>query len=404
MSSRADTRILSLSCVYPNLNDPGLGLFVRSRLSHLSRLADVKVVAPIAEIDYARSASRWFGRHGVPLRQVDAGIEVLHPAWVYPPGGQSLNAILLFLRLVPLLAGIRASFDFDVIDAHFAFPDGIAACLLAGVFQVPFTVTLRGNETMHARYQLRRRLIAWSLRKASRVITLSETLRQFAVSQGADRDKVKTIPNGVDAGTFFPRDRIHCRHKYNIHPDAKVVLSAGTLIERKGHHLVVRAMASLVREDVNRVLLIVGGSGREGRYEEEIRRQVAEFGIQKHVRFLGEVPPSDLAELMCSADVLCLASSREGWPNVVHEAMACGVPVVATNVGAVADMIPSPDYGFIVPIADPESLEKALNQALSKEWDHRAISALAHSRSWEQVAREVFFELREIATRNERKE
>jgi glycosyltransferase involved in cell wall biosynthesis len=84
--------------------------------------------------------------------------------------------------------------------------------------------------------------------------------------------------------------------------------------------------------------------------------------------------------------------------------MACGVPVVATNVGAVADMIPSPDYGFIVPIADPESLEKALNQALSKEWDHRAISALAHSRSWEQVAREVFFELREIATRNERKE
>jgi glycosyltransferase involved in cell wall biosynthesis len=100
---------------------------------------------------------------------------------------------------------------------------------------------------------------------------------------------------------------------------------------------------------------------------------------------------------MSAADLFCLASNREGWPNVVHEAMGCGTPIVATDVGGVPDMIPSETYGFVVPINDPVSLREAIGKALSRNWDRPAIAAWAGSRSWENVGREVLQEFRAIA-------
>jgi glycosyltransferase involved in cell wall biosynthesis len=122
--------------------------------------------------------------------------------------------------------------------------------------------------------------------------------------------------------------------------------------------------------------------------------------MESRVRFLGQVSSSVLPELMSAADVFCLASNREGWPNVVHEAMGCGTPVVAANVGGVADMVPSESYGFVVPVNDPAALREALDKALSRTWDHDAISAWAASRSWENVAREVVEEFAAVLGRS----
>jgi glycosyltransferase involved in cell wall biosynthesis len=99
---------------------------------------------------------------------------------------------------------------------------------------------------------------------------------------------------------------------------------------------------------------------------------------------------------MSAADVFCLASTREGWPNVVHEALACGTPVVATDVGAVPDLIPEPCYGLVVPVNDEAALEAALQTALHKDWDRPRIAAWGQRRSWEQVAREVFDEMQNV--------
>jgi glycosyltransferase involved in cell wall biosynthesis len=386
-------RILSLSCVYPNPRDKGLGLFVRARLQRMAELAQVKVIAPVAQFDYANSGKT---RSNVPLERWDREIEVVHPGWLYPPGGYALNAGLLYLRLLPLVRQIEKDFKFQIIDSHFAFPDGIAACMLANRFGVPFTVTLRGNETMHAQYALRRRLMGWSLRKASRVIVLSHKLEEFALSLGVDRQRIKVIPNGVDSQIFRPVDRAATREKYAL-AGAKMILCAGTLIERKGHHRVVRAVAALRKSGLDVRLLIAGGVGREGNYEDEIRKQIADADLQTNALLLGEVSPEELARLMSAADVFCLASSREGWPNVVHEAMACGTPVVATDVGAVCDLIPSTDYGFVVLQSDDEPLARALQLALMKGWDRDRIAAWAHSRSWERVAADVLAEFQDVA-------
>ena len=262
---------------------------------------------------------------------------------------------------------------------------------------VPFTVTLRGNETMHAEHPRRRKLMAWSLRKASRVIAVSERLRRFALQLGVESERAKTIVNGIDPTLFYPRDRARCRREHGLPAEARIVLSAGSLIERKGHHHVARAVAALRRLGVDAHLVIAGGAGREGRYEGELRRLIAELDLAERVHLLGEVSPQTLAEVMSASDIQCLASTREGWPNVVHEAMACGTPVVATDVGAVADMIPSPKYGSVVPVGDSLALERAIQHALAREWDRRSISALAHSRTWECVACDVLSEFEQVA-------
>jgi glycosyltransferase involved in cell wall biosynthesis len=236
---------------------------------------------------------------------------------------------------------------------------------------------------MHASYPFRRKALGWALRRAAGVITVSNALRDFALSMGVAPERVRVIPNGVDTSVFYPRPRSRPSEA------AKVILSAGYLIERKGHHHVIRAAARLRKRGVSCELWIAGGPGREGQFEERLRSLTAELKMEDSVRFLGAVPPARLAELMSQADVFCLASSREGWPNVVNEALACGTPVVATRIGGVPELLPSPEYGMIVEPGDPQGLEAALETSLSREWDRVEIARWGQSRSWDQVAREV---------------
>jgi teichuronic acid biosynthesis glycosyltransferase TuaC len=372
-------RILSISCVFPNPVEPEAGLFVKHRLQAVARQAEVTVVAPLPAIDYGNPRGRLLASRTVPFERRDGSLRVLHPRWLYPPLGGVVNALCLAARLLPVL---RAHRDCDMVDAHWAFPTGIAAALALRSRQLPFTITIRGSEVEHARSRLKKSAMAWALRRADGVICLSGRLREFAAGCGVDPGRISVIPNGVDASVFHPRDR-------GARTGAPLVLSAGQLIELKGHHHIVRAL----REAKPAQLVIAGGPGRHGQYEAEIRRQIDLAGMKERVRFAGQVPQDALAELMAAADVFCLASSREGWPNVVQEALACGTPVVATDVGAVPEMIPSDDYGYIVPAGDESRLRTALQAALDRTWDRGRIAALGQSRSWELVGRQVLEEL-----------
>jgi glycosyltransferase involved in cell wall biosynthesis len=356
----------------------------------------VKVLAPIAALDYAGASARRFGRGRVPFRRSDGPLEVLHPMWMYPPGGGALNTFLLYLRLLPCALRIRRRYRPQLIDAHFGYPDGVSACFLAATLRIPFTITLRGNESLHACRPLRGLLMRWAMRRAARVIAISERLADLAAKAGVPPEKIRLIPNGVDSTIFHPRDQAACRRKHGVSLDAKIVLSAGTLIERKGHHRVIDAIARLAGEGVPCQLIIAGGPGREGHFEQVIQRTLRDSGLESDVRLKGHVDPVDLAELMCAADVLVLASTREGWPNVVHEAMACGLPVVATDVGAIPQMIPSPASGVVVPVNDRGGLVDALRTALHQRWDRSQIASWAQARSWDAVAFEVAREMRNV--------
>lgn len=362
----------------------------------MAALASVTVLAPVALLDYANPHNRLLGAAGIPGRRTERGIEVFHPRWLYPPYGGWLNAFFLFARLLWPVARLRKRVAYDLIDAHFAHPEGIAAGLLHFVLRVPFLVTMRGSELRYRRQKWKCFWMGWALRRAGRVITVSSGLRDLAIALGADPACVKVIPNGINANVFFRRDKAACRHKHDISARHGVILCAGDLAELKGHHRVIRALKTLVDGGLQARLLIVGGVGRSGRYAETLRSLMVECGLQENIRFTGEVKQEALAELMCAADVFCMASSSEGWPNVVNEALACGTPVVATDVGAVRQMIVSDRYGLIVPVEDARALAGALTFALTHDWQHQAISDWGGSRSWDHVAAEVLVQAREV--------
>ena len=395
-------KILSLSCVYPNPAQPGLGLFVQRRLHHLAELVPLEIVAPFSMVQYGSSKGNRLrlGKSRCPKSRKDGSAEVLHPRWAYPPYAGSVTAVWLFLALLLPLARIRKRFAFDILDTHFGHPEGVAGYFLSLAFGIPFTMTLRGNEPRHGAAGLGRWLMGLAVRRASRVFTVSERLRQFAIGLGADPGKVKTIPNGVDTSVFFPRDRVQSRIQHNLPLDRPLILSAGALVERKGHHRIVEVMGSLSVSGAAPHLLIAGGPGPEGQYEGKIRKLAVGLGLEHSVHFLGPVPAEVLAELMSAADVLCLSSTNEGWPNVVHEALACGTPVVATDVGAVPDMLAGGLYGHIIPVNDSGALRLALQSALEKDWDRAAVSVWGQARSWSQVAREVLNEFQQIVTQD----
>ncbi len=383
-------RVLTITCSYPNPCEPGHSPFVRARLQHLAALASVRVIAPVPLIDWGNPKGRLWQSFSIPRRRQDGPIEALHPKWAYPPGGTPVNVACLFVRLIGLVRRFCRHPGVDVIDSHFLYPDGVAAVWLAQAVGRPCVVTLRGNELANARHPLRRRLMRWAATRASALITVSEELRLFAISLGAPAGRVHTVPNGVDTSMFYPRERRAARERLSVDADEKVILSAGALIPRKGHHRVVKALGALARHGLEATLLIAGEENRDGRFEKEIRRTVEETGMARRVRFLGFLSHEELATAMSAADVLCLASSAEGWPNVVHEALACGTPVVATGVGAVPDMIPSGDYGLVVTPGSQPELEAALGEALRRSWDREAISRFGRARSWDHVAGEVF--------------
>jgi glycosyltransferase involved in cell wall biosynthesis len=393
-----ELRILSLCCLYPNPLEPHQGVFVERRLQHLAEVADVQVIAPVAVVQYGKPKGKrlYFGEDACPRRRQGGAVPVWHPRWFYPPFSSGLIPFWLALGLAYRLARLHREFAFEIIDTHFGFPEGIAGAAVSLFLRVPFTMTLRGNEPKHSRGRLDRLAMSWALRRAARVFAVSERLRRFAIELGADPAKVKTVPNGVDTAIFRPRDRRECRLRHGLPLDTPLILSAGGLVERKGHHRVMEALNRLREEGSPAQLLIAGGPGPEGQYEDKLRELASALGLHAAVHFLGPLPAHELAEVMCAADLLCLASTNEGWPNVVHEALACGTPVVATDVGAIPEMLAQESYGIVVPANDAEMLRQALARAFQTDWDRAAIANWGGSRSWSNVATEVLGEIQAI--------
>jgi glycosyltransferase involved in cell wall biosynthesis len=368
-----------------------LGVFVQARLHALARFGMVKVIAPIAKLDYSHPKRKWWCGPDVPIVHNDGVLDVRHPRWLFPPGGTPLNVLCLVIRLLPLLRQLRKEYPFDLIDAHFGYPEGAAAVLLAAAFKVPFIVTLRGSEPMFASYRFRRLCMRWALRRAAAVIAVSDELARFGIRLGAPAERVHTIQNGVDTGVFFAAGREEARARLGISPGKRLIVCAGELIEAKGHHLAITALAELVRNGHSDVILVVaGGVARGGRrYDHQLQLLVADLQVDGRVQLVGSLSRCQLAELMCAADVFTLPSFTEGCPNVINEALACGTPVVATAVGAVPQMIPDEAYGLIVPPRDQVALTAALARALDRKWDREAIASFGGSRTWSVVASEV---------------
>lgn len=379
-------RIVVFSSLYPSAAQPNAGLFIRERMRRVAQHRPVVVVSP----------RPWFPGQGLIRR--------LHPHYRPMPGRMEQQEGLCvhfprFLALPGVLRGLDGWFmalgsylllrrlkreGYNLIDAHFAYPDGYAACLLGRWLGLPVCVTLRGTEVPHSRKPHLRSKLQAVFRRAQRVIAVSDSLLKLAVSLGLPADKGVVIGNGVDSTRFQPVDRDAARARYGLPEEAQVLITVGALVERKGFHRVIDCLPVLVDRHPQLHYLIVGGASPEGNIEPELRAQIARLGLQDRVRFLGPLPPQELKWPLSAADVFVLASSNEGWANVILEAMACGLPVVATDVGGNREVIAHDGLGRIVPFGDAEALTRALDKALSYPWDRARIRAYAEANDWSQ--------------------
>ncbi|HEX3126063.1 MAG TPA: glycosyltransferase [Thermoanaerobaculia bacterium] len=392
--SSEPVRLLVFSTVFPNAAQPHHGVFVRERMRGLPRCVpndvEVRVVAPAPWFPFVSGLRPGF-RPVVPKEEIQDGVRVLHPKFLSIPGlAKSLDGIFLFLGSLPTLIRLRREFRFDAIDAHFVYPEGLAAMLLGKVFRVPVLITLRGMLPLLMPYRLRRPQLRYALRKAARIIAVSSSLKEDAVRLGIDPGRVRVIENGIDPELFRPLDRNEARRSLGV--EGPLLVSVGTLSPRKGFHLVMEAMTKL-RPDLR--FAIVGGDGAEGAMEAELRSLAARLGLEDRVIFAGPRSRAELASWYSAADLFVLASGHEGCPNVVLEALACGTPVVATPVGNVAELV-TPDVGIVAERKVSE-LAEAIGQALSRDWDRQAIRARIEPRTWKAVGREVMEEIRAAA-------
>jgi glycosyltransferase involved in cell wall biosynthesis len=198
------------------------------------------------------------------------------------------------------------------------------------------------------------------------------------------------IANGVDAARFSPGDTAEARRALGLPEAGRLLVSVGHRSPRKGFQRVIRVLPELLRAAPDLRFAVVGGRGAEPDNGPELERLAAGLGVADRVVFAGSQPPERVAHWLRAADLFVLASDYEGCPNVVWEALACGLPVVATRVGEVPSMVPE-ETGILVGEAeDLPALRDALAAALARGWDRRAIRAWAERHTWDGVADRVF--------------
>jgi glycosyltransferase involved in cell wall biosynthesis len=368
-------KILTFSTLFPNGETPGHGIFVETRLRHLvaSGQVESRVVAPIPWFPSTHPRfGNWARFARAPRHEVRHGIQVAHPRYpVIPKVGMNLAPALLAQAAKPAIARlIDEGFDFDLIDAHYFYPDGVAAAMLGRYFNKPLVITARGSDiTLFPQYALPRKMITWAAKRADAVITVCNALRDEVVALGVDADRVVSLRNGVDLHLFRPTERT---------PNAMfTLLAVGHLVPVKAQDLIIGALPLLPG-----VRLVLAGDGPERLKLETLAR---ELKVSDRVTFLGAVPQAQLREHYGAADALVLSSSREGWANVLLEAMACGTPVVASRVYGTPEVVASPEAGVLMGVRSYQGVADAVNALRANYPDRGATRRYAERFSWDDT-------------------
>jgi teichuronic acid biosynthesis glycosyltransferase TuaC len=309
------------------------------------------------------------------MRQ-EASLTIHHPRYlVIPKIGMMVTPHTLYRTLKRSLSNLLAAGRrFDLIDAHYFYPDGVAAVRLGRHFGIPVCVTARGTDVnLIPEHPGPRRMIADAALHADGLITVCQALKDRLIEIAPQAAHIAVLRNGVDLDRFRPIDRHEARASLGC--TRRTLGSVGLLIERKGHHHVINALRSLPDTD-----LLIVGEGPERTALEQLSRKM---GVADRVRFLGLVEQSQLARVYSAMDALVLASSREGWANVLLEAMACGTPVVASRVWGTPEVVSAPEAGVLMASLDAPGVVEGINKLFTQSPKRDETRRFAERFSWE---------------------
>lgn len=377
-------RTLTFTTLYPSETIPHHGIFVEQRLRHLLQSGEVetRVVAPVPWFPFKHRSMGQYGQFAsIPRIESRHGIDIAHPRFpLIPKIGMSISPLLMAMALrSSLKAGDEEAGGFDLIDAHYFYPDGVAATLLGRWLNKPVVITARGTDiNLIPEYTMPRKWILWAARHCAAMITVSDALRDRLIELGADAGKVRTLRNGVDLDLFCPSDdKKTLRRKLGV--NGWTLLSVGNLIESKGHHLAIEALQHL--RDVH--LIIIG----EGKLREGLEKLAERLGVANRVRFVGALPHNDLPQYYNAADALILASSREGMANVILESIACGTPVAATSVGGNPEVLSDRRAGVLIEGFTVSAVSDAIRSLMNNRRSRKDTRIYASQFSWDRTTK-----------------
>jgi glycosyltransferase involved in cell wall biosynthesis len=287
-------KVLVFTSLFPNNIWPNHGVFIKNRMKNVSLQEEVtvKVVAPVPYFPPIKGASRWLYSQVLRKENIE-GLEIYHPRYLMiPKVAMFLHGLMMALGAILGVRKIRKNFDFDIIDAHYVYPDGFAAVLLGLYFGCPVIVSARGSDiNQFSTFPFIRRFLCFTLNRATHVISVCKALKETMVSLGIRPEKISVIPNGVDWQNFSPLPQNEARKVLSL-PNKRIILSIGALIPRKGFDLLINSFKRVVdttkKDDL--YLVIVG----EGREREPLIKLVDRLGLTDRVLLVGAISHGEL--------------------------------------------------------------------------------------------------------------
>ena len=382
-------KALLLTNLFPSPQEPTRGVFNRNWFSALSKYCEVRVVSPIP----------WWSRWKTPGALLTApsaefdGISCCYPAYWSVPRLAAMHSEGMYRSLKPLLRRMRREYPFDMIISAWAYPDGVAGAQFACDFHCPHVLKVLGSDINEiALHPALRRKIVSACETSSKIIAVSSALGDKIEQMGVPKEKIVRQHNAVDGERFRIQNREDLRKRLQLPLDRRIVFYAGNFKPEKGTDILAEAWGEFQKTDNGRTLLVLVGGGS---LEPKLHARAKELGMEDSILFAGRRPHAEIPDWMGACDVFCLPSLREGCPNVILEALACGRPVVASRVGGVPELL-NDENGIMVEPNNPSALSEALENALHKEWSPQQLRTTVECLSWDVIGRRMYGLLEEV--------
>lgn len=402
-------KILLFSNLFPNPAQPLRGNFVESLCKEMGKMAEITVISPLPwfpntaliktlgnKINLLTMLSHDRLQYSeIPYFVQWNGFDVYYPRYPFIPVlSRPFHPTLVTLAVFGLVKKLVAEKDINIINAHWIYPDGISAVWSGKQINIPVVVTAHGCDLNHySHYKLRRPQILWALKNSNKITTVSNALYERTTKElGINKNKVVMIPNGVDTDRFHLRNRKEAKKQLGLNQNKKYLLFVGQFHEVKGLEYLIEAIAILKKRGSLSFETILIGDGPQGY---TIKQWLQEKGLTNDVLVLGQRPNNEISAWMNACDFFCLPSKREGMPCVILEALSCGLPVIASRVGGIPELV-SEDNGILVEPQNPHALADAIETAFKRKWDKPNISKQMEKFSWSRAA-ESYIEIFEQA-------
>lgn len=378
-------RVLSLATLYPNPAAPRLGTFVARSLEALAARGDwqVTVINPIGIPPIAFGKYRSLSTAAVSGEE--NGVSVHRPRFTLIPRlGARINPAAIERAVMPLAERLHAQAPFDLVDAQFFYPDGPAAARIADRLGLPLSIKARGSDiTYWGKREFAARAMRGAAHRAQGLLAVSAALADDMAALGMGRTQITVHYTGLDRDRFRPLDHSGLRTRLGdalgirLPENRPLLATVGARIERKGQDIAIRALAAI--PDAN--LLLVG----KGEEETHLQRLAADLGIADRVHFLGSLDHDLLPLVLSAADAMVLPTRSEGLANAWVEALACGTPLVTTDVGGVRELVTSPDAGVLV-ARNAQAVADGIRQVLANPIPPERVAAVVAQFDWREHA------------------